>query len=163
MIFVTVGTQFSFDRLIKGVDSWFEDTNQSVEVVAQICQSAYLPKRFVFQDFLAANEFDEKFKEAEFIVSHAGMGNIIKAIDYRKRIIIMPRRSELGEHRNDHQIDTSKYFESIDGIEVVNTDKELRDALSRLTSKQQIGVPERNDSCELEKLFEHIRSFLREG
>lgn len=148
MIFVTVGTQFPFDRLIKGVDSWL-NSNQSAEVVAQIFHSAYLPKRIVFYDFLGAKEFDDKFKEAEFIVSHAGMGNILKAIDYRKRIIIMPRRSELGEHRNNHQIDSSKYFGSIDGIEVVNTDQELQEALSRLTSQQQIELPERNDSCEL--------------
>jgi len=162
MIFVTVGTQFSFDRLIKGVDSWLE-TNQSVEVVAQIGHSAYLPKRIKFYDFIDAKEFDEKFKEAELIVSHAGTGTILKAIDYRKRIIIMPRRSKLGEHRNDHQIDGSKYCGSIDGIEFVYTDKELRDALSRLTSQQQIDVPERNDSCDLEKLIENIRSFLRDG
>jgi len=75
----------------------------------------------------------------------------------------MPRRSEFGEHRNNHQIDTSKYFGSIDGIEVVNSDQELQDALSRLMSQQQIEFPERNDSCELEKLIDNIRSFLREG
>jgi len=162
VIFVTVGTQFPFDRLIKGVDSWL-NSNQSAEVVAQICHSAYLPKRIEFYDFLGAKEFDDKFKEAEFIVSHAGMGNILKAFDYRKHIIIMPRRSEFGEHRNNHQIDSSKYFGSIDGIEVVNSDQELQDALSRLRSQQQIEFPERNDSCELEKLINSIRSFLREG
>ncbi|KHD07587.1 hypothetical protein PN36_20110 [Candidatus Thiomargarita nelsonii] len=158
MIFVTVGTQFPFDRLIKGVDSWL---NQSV--VAQIGHSAYLPKRMAFYDFLGAKEFDEKFKEADLIVSHAGMGNILKAFDYRKPIIIMPRRSELGEHRNNHQIESSKYFGSFDGIEVVNTVQELQDALSRFTRQQKIEFPVRNDGCELEKLVDNIRSFLREG
>lgn len=38
------------------------------------------------------------------------MGSILTALEFGKRLVVMPRRSDLGEHRNDHQIATAKYF-----------------------------------------------------
>ena len=43
---------------------------------------------------------------AAAIVAHAGMGTILTALETGKRLLVMPRRAALGEHRNDHQLAT---------------------------------------------------------
>ena len=42
MIFVAVGTQLAFDRLIKYMDEWAAVNSE--KVIAQIAEGTYLPK-----------------------------------------------------------------------------------------------------------------------
>lgn len=106
MIFLTVGTQGPFDRLVRAVDDWARARGRD-DVYAQIGDSRYRPQHIAATRFLSADEFKEKIQAASLIVSHAGMGTIITALELGKPIIILPRRSDLKEHRNDHQIATA--------------------------------------------------------
>jgi UDP-N-acetylglucosamine transferase subunit ALG13 len=56
------------------------------------------------------------------------MGTIISAVEYGKRVIVMPRRASYGEHRNDHQLATVR-LAHLNGLEVVHSDAELARAL----------------------------------
>lgn len=107
MIFVTVGTQLPFDRLISAVDDWAGERRVS-DVIAQIGPSSLVPKHVSVKPFVAADEFQQFVKEASLIIAHAGMGSIITAMELGKPIIIMPRRASLGEHRNEHQLATAQ-------------------------------------------------------
>ena len=40
----------------------------------------------------------------QVVIAHDEMGSIITALEMGKPIVVMPRRAELGEHRNDHQV-----------------------------------------------------------
>ena len=53
------------------------------------------------------------------------MGSIITALELGKRIIVMPRRADLGEHRSDHQVATAKRFAEQGRIEVAFNEREL--------------------------------------
>ena len=66
------------------------------------------------------------------MISHAGMGSIITALELGKRIIVMPRRANLGEHRNDHQLATAKRLSEQGRIMVAFTEQELVDKLDQL-------------------------------
>jgi UDP-N-acetylglucosamine transferase subunit ALG13 len=128
MIFVTVGSQLPFDRLIKGVDAWAEQ-NPSEPCVAQIGNTSYVPSHLAWDKSLPVDIFHQKYREARLIVSHAGIGNIMLALELQKPLIIMPRRADLGEHRNDHQMATVKWLKEKISLTVAYDDNELHAAL----------------------------------
>lgn len=118
MIFLTVGTQLPFDRLVRAVDRWAGNQNGH-EIFGQISNpdpSGYRPKNFEWVADLEPVEFEARFRAASHIVSHAGMGTIISALGQGKPLLIMPRRAKLGEQRNDHQYATTQRFCTRPGI-----------------------------------------------
>lgn len=111
MIFITVGTQLPFDRLLESFAEWRDNSGYSGEVVAQVGEGS----RFARSDIqivktLSSDEYYHWFCKAQGIVSHAGMGSILSCLEHGKRGVFMPRQYALGEHRNDHQMDTAKAF-----------------------------------------------------
>ena len=109
MIFVTVGTQGQFDRLIRTVDEW-AGLRGRTDVFAQTGPSDYRPEHIRSKPFIDPTEFRKHVESASLVIAHAGMGSIITALEFGKHIIVMPRRADLGEHRNDHQVATAKRF-----------------------------------------------------
>ncbi|HEX8873687.1 MAG TPA: glycosyltransferase [Nitrosospira sp.] len=128
LIFVTVGTQLPFDRLVKTMDAWAA-RHPAEQVFGQIGNSAYTPQFVIWTRFSPPESFREKYQAADLIVSHAGIGNILLAIELQKPIIVMPRRAELGEHRNDHQMATVKRLQEKAGIGVIYEAAELDQAI----------------------------------
>ena len=110
MIFLTVGTQLPFDRLVAAVDAWARARGRA-DVFGQISDpgpSGYRPRHFDWAADLDPAEFEARFRAASHIVGHAGMGTIIGALGQAKPLLVMPRRAHLGEQRNDHQFATVK-------------------------------------------------------
>ena len=124
MIFLTVGTQLPFDRLTLAVDSWAE-RNRNVEIIGQIGLSNCRPKNILAYQFISANEIELKINIAELIVAHAGIGTIVNSLSAGKPLIIFPRKRELCEHRNNHQISTARYFNNKTGIYVAYNEEQL--------------------------------------
>jgi UDP-N-acetylglucosamine transferase subunit ALG13 len=110
MIFATVGTQLSFNRMIATIDSWA--AVRAVDIFAQTGATSYHIRNLKHVDFLAPSDFDRYFTEASLVIAHAGIGSILTARLYAKPLIIMPRREELGEHRNNHQVATAKKLQA---------------------------------------------------
>ncbi|WP_196861121.1 glycosyltransferase [Pedobacter sp. CAN_A7] len=124
MIFLITGTQAPFDRLVKCMDEIAPSLN-GVEIIAQINQSKYKVKNMKSVAMLNPIDFNENFSRADLIVSHAGMGTIISALQNNKPVIILPRSAALGEHRNEHQLATAKILEKLKYIHVIYEEKEL--------------------------------------
>ena len=61
MIFVTVGSSMSFDRLVRAVDEW-AGLQGRADVFAQIGQSDYRPKYITFVQFMDPPEFRERVR-----------------------------------------------------------------------------------------------------
>lgn len=136
MIFVTVGTELPFDRLVRVVDEWAR-THDRRDVFAQIGRTDWRPSFIPCAEFLEPSEFNQRFASASVIVGHAGMGTILSALRYGKPILVMPRRASLGEQRNDHQLATAKRLLELDKIHVALDEQDLRD---RLASLEQLHV-----------------------
>src|SRR5215203_1840996 len=111
MIFLTIGTQEPFDRLLKAIDEIAPMLN--TEIIAQVSKSTYVARNFKTFAFVSPIEFKTYFNQADLIVSHAGMGTIISALEGEKPILIMPRLARYREHRNDHQLATAAVFEKL--------------------------------------------------
>jgi exopolysaccharide biosynthesis glucuronosyltransferase PssE len=134
MIFVTVGHELRFDRLIQALDRWSSE-NSKQEIFAQVAElgdTGYAPKNFEWKNFLTPEEFRDKFQQADFVVAHAGMGTIITAMTLKKPLVIVPRKGSLKETRNDHQIATADQFSRRDGIYTAQDDSDLGSILDEL-------------------------------
>jgi UDP-N-acetylglucosamine transferase subunit ALG13 len=105
VIFLTVGVQLPFDRLVRAVDQWAGERKRS-DVFAQIGHSDYKPQHLKFSAHVTPSEYRDLVERADLMIAHAGIGSIITALECGKPIIIMPRRASLKEHRNDHQLAT---------------------------------------------------------
>lgn len=155
MIFVTVGEQLPFDRLVRIVDQWKAVSGQ--EVFAQIGKTHYKPSYIGYQDFLSPEDFADKFRSAEVIIAHAGMGTIITALEMGKPLLVMPRQASKGEHRNDHQFATAKRFINR-GVSVALNDMELSHHLTCLETTKVLSQKE--DSSSSVNLINTIRNFV---
>ena len=141
MIFVTVGTQYGFDRFIEAIDEWAGRCPQ-LNLFAQIGLGKYQPRNMEFQDFIDPTEFKIRLKSSDCIFAHAGMGSILLALENGKPIIVMPRDPELGEHQNSHQIATASRFKETGQIQVAMNEKELTpllDAYADAPNRKKIG------------------------
>nr|WP_246265824.1 glycosyltransferase [Aromatoleum diolicum] len=116
--------------MINAVDDWAA-RKPGAEIFAQIGPSLRKPRQFESVAMLPPDRAMQLFVGADVIVSHAGMGSILTALKFRKPIIIMPRRAELGEHRNDHQVATAKWLAGRTGIHVASDAQELERLLNQ--------------------------------
>jgi len=134
MIFLTVGTQFPFDRLIKTVDDFVGSNGLDEEICAQIGDSTYQPQNFKAVASLDKNLFDKYLRESSCIISHAGMGTITMALENGKPLLVMPRRKIYGEVVNDHQVAIAKKYEQLGHVLVAYETVDLPDKIKQLKS-----------------------------
>ena len=156
MIFVTVGTQLPFDRLVGTVDAWLAK-HPDERGYAQVGTGAAPVRHLEAAPFVSAAECERRMREADLVVAHAGMGSILTALGLQKPIVVMPRRAELGEHRNDHQMATARWLAKYPGVHVVWNEQEL---LQRLDDRAAIvGGPGIGPYASPE-LVANLRKFL---
>jgi len=132
VIFLTVGTQFPFDRLVKAVDDLVGLGTLQEEVVAQIGDSGYEPRNFHAVPSLDKKTFDDYFRRASAVIGHAGMGTIAMALDGGKPLLAMPRRKKYQEVVNDHQVELAVRFEALGHILVARDERELPAKMTQL-------------------------------
>lgn len=155
MIFLTVGTQFPFDRFIRAVDNIFDQGLIDEEIFAQIGETSYKPRNFESVASLEKKTFDECFKKASSVMSHAGVGTITVALKNHKPLLVMPRMKRYKEHVNDHQVATAKKFEELGHILAVYDVKDLPNGIRKLKN----FIP-RERKASPDAIADRIRRFL---
>lgn len=124
MIFVTVGHQTPYDRLIRLVDGW-AGQNRRRDLFAQIGRGQYQPGSFPYAEFLSPAQFDQHLRDCTAVVGHAGTGSIIQALLLGKPMLVLPRLARLYETRNDHQVGTAAHFAAAGQILVAQDDDDF--------------------------------------
>jgi UDP-N-acetylglucosamine transferase subunit ALG13 len=159
MIFATVGTQLPFDRLVRTLDEWASQ-NKQVEIFAQIGQTNYVPRHMRWERAIPANTFRAMLRKSDTVVAHAGMGTIISAIELGRQVVVMPRRADLNEHRNDHQLATVERLKHLSGLDVAHDCQALTQFLDQsrdlTTVSKSVVSPDMVVSAQL---IRKIRSF----
>ncbi len=135
VIFVTVGTQSSFDRLIAWVDDWAHERGRE-DVFAQIGPSQRPPTHIAWEQFVGPARYRQLVAGATAIVGHAGMGTIIAAAQFEKPLLVVPRLAAEGEHRNDHQVATARQFSHKGRMLVADSREACFSGLDRLEGFQ---------------------------
>lgn len=155
MIFLTVGTQFTFDRLVMAVDDAVGQGLIDEELFAQIGQSDYQPRNFKAVASLNKYEFDSRLCQASAIISHAGMGSIAMAIEQEKPILVMPRQGKYGEVVNDHQVAIATRYEKMGHLLVAMEPADLPEKIEVLKN----FVPEKRH-VKLQPVLQRVHKFL---
>lgn len=156
MIFVTVGTDLPFDRMVRVVDEW-ATTRGRTDVFAQIGVGGWRPKSITFAEVLNPVEFKQRFTAASVIVGHAGMGTILSALHHGKPILVMPKKASLKEQRNEHQLATARRMMKMGNVAVAFDEAELREKLDHL---DDLIPKERIAPTASGPLIEEIRRFV---
>lgn len=130
MIFVTVGSQLPFDRLVRPVVEWARHRGRN-DLVFQHGGGDVDLSGFQAHAFVGPEEADRLLAAADVVVAHVGMGTVLTCLEFGKPIIVMPRQAALHETRNDHQSDSAKELEGRAGIFVAWNEQELVALLER--------------------------------
>lgn len=131
MIFVTVGTQLPFDRLLDMVSGAIEELAEPVQCQAQADSTEKSWSNIEKIGSVDTVAFASLLEEAKVVVGHANMGTIIQCLSLGKPLIIVPRLSKHGEYRNDHRVDTTEKFVS-DRVLIANNQSELLSCITKL-------------------------------
>jgi UDP-N-acetylglucosamine transferase subunit ALG13 len=160
VILVSVGTQLPFDRLIRAVDEWALERRRA-DVVAQIGPSHYVPQAIDAFPFMEQDRFFELQSKCSVMVSHAGMGSIITALELGKPIIILARDHKRNEHRNGHQIDTFRQFAHYPGVYAADDENHVRELLDQCDTMTAVPTIDHSAPREfIDKLSHYIQHEL---
>ena len=159
MILATVGTQLPFPRLTDAVAAWARAKGEAATI-----QTGTGPGTGAERDeggvrwrgAIPPAEFDALFREARVVVGHAGIGTILTAQRLGRPLVVMPRRADLQEHRNEHQRATARHVEGLPGIHVAWTVEDLAPLLSRDDLPPAVAGAGEG----LNRLHDRIRAFL---
>lgn len=165
VIFLTVGTQLPFNRLTRVVDAWCARSGRGSDVFGQMGRLGtddYRPSAFTWVESLTPDEFDQHIAKARLVISHAGMGSIIAALDCCAPILILPRRASLGEQRSDHQVATARRFADRPGVLTATEAEDIPDlidqSLARPDQPKPIAPPPFADDALIDALRRLIQS-----
>lgn len=159
MIFVTTGTQAPFNRLVKAMDDIAADLDGE-EVIVQAFGVDFPTHHVKVVGFLEPMEYSRIFENSRLIVSHAGIGSILSALTKGKPIIVMPRKADLNEHRDNHQYDTTRNMETLGYVPVAHNENELRRIIKDMScTEKKAPAQVIGDHASL-SLIDSIRSFI---
>lgn len=165
MIFVTVGThEQQFNRLIKKIDELKEQGIIQESVFIQSGYCTYEPKFCEWKQWLPYKEMQEKIQAAHIVLTHGGPSSFISVLQEGKIPIVVPRRTELGEHVNNHQVNfVRKVYERQKNIILVEDVEKLSEIIEHY-DEIVAGMPKelksnnsefnRNLEIIVEKLFQ---------
>lgn len=139
MIFVTLGTQDKeFKRLVDIIYKYLENSNSDEKIIIQYGNTKYDYDEFKeFKnvkcfDFISPEDFEKYLNEADFVITHAGVGTIINGLNHNKKLIVVPRLKKYKEHVNDHQLQITENFAYEGYIIEYKEDDDLQDLIKKV-------------------------------
>jgi UDP-N-acetylglucosamine transferase subunit ALG13 len=159
VIFVTVGTQLPFERLVGTVDAWAGARSPRPEVLAQVGSGRVDYVHVCCERTLDGEQYAQVLAAARLMVAHAGTGSILNALDQGVPVIVFPRDNRFGEHRDDHQQQTARQMERMGLVSVAWTEAELVAMIEREIAKPDSPRQPRRRNTEL---VDFLRGWLRE-
>lgn len=133
MILVLLGTQHNeFSRLLQKIEECILNGVIKEKVIVQAGFTEFSSNNMEIFDLIPLDELEKMVSEANFVITHGGVGSILTALNKNKKVIAVPRLSKFNEHVNDHQkqiVDIFNQKKYIIGIEEVD---ELPEALEKV-------------------------------
>lgn len=136
LVVVTVGTDtHRFDRLASWTARWADDHADDARVVIQYGTAADPGGEASRFQALDSDVLLAWFSRADAVVCAAGPGTVIDALRAGVTPVVVPRRSELGEHVDGHQVAFAKVLAARGITLVATTEPELRAHLDRAVAQ----------------------------
>ena len=147
-----------FTRLVKMMDHVAGKINDPV--IIQRGHTNYMPQNASSFSFKDNRDIEELYRSADIVVTHGGVGSIMDALVHGKPVIVVPRLSKLGEHKNDHQLDIATTFSKLGFILAVYNETELDTAIHAIKSGT-VRLRSYDFGPERKRLTAHIDLYLR--
>lgn len=158
LVFVTVGTVLTFDRL--------------VEMVGRLRTAGAIPENLLVQtgrgglrlpgvetvDTLTFEDMQEVLAKAKIVICHGGSGSLITALRQGCHVISVPRLVEHNESYDDHQTEILDAFDKRGLIALVNSDDELAAALIKVRGQAPVTA-----TTNPTDLIRHLRALIEPG
>lgn len=126
MILVLLGTQNNnFNRLLNAIQENIDNGVIDDEVVVQAGFTKFDSKDMKIFSMIDKEKFSKLQDDADLIITHGGVGSIISSLEKGKKVIVVPRLKQYGEHVNDHQIQIAERFKSLGYVKSVLDINEL--------------------------------------
>jgi len=160
-IFISVGSRFSMDRLISTVDE-FIDRNSGYQATAQFGNSNKSFKHIKTIAWLTPDEFSASLADCDIFISHAGMGNILLALEHKKPIIVMARKAKNGEHINDHQSGTIEGLQEQNLVHIIGNVNDLEAIIESIDESNNVNTNQPNTYKKRDQLIGFLDNFLNQ-
>ena len=123
-IFASVGNATQpFDRFLRIVDEAAGRTG--LRTLIQTGSGKFRPQHAEAASFVTRELFEALMQEADYVVTHGGVGSVMAAIRLGKMPIVVPRRKAAGEHVNDHQLELADELSRMGWCRIVSDVDEL--------------------------------------
>ena len=156
MILVLLGTQNNqFTRLLQEIEKCIDNGIITQRVVVQAGFTKFKSNKKNIFDLKPREVVENLADEADFIITHGGVGSILMAIKKNKKVIAVPRLSEFNEHVNDHQRQIVEIFNDKGYIIGVQNMEDLSEAIKQIDEFKP--VPYSGDNS---KMLSIIESFI---
>lgn len=161
LIFVTVGSsQYGFQRLVEKVDEIAPSL--PLKVMVQSGCTGYVPRSVEWAAFLTYEEMMRKMAEATLIIGHASAGPILHSRKFKVPLIVVPRRPELKEHLDGHQVETGQAIANLPFIDVVWDVADLRNSILSILENPACLTVGRKPIQQVDELIKVIREFVND-
>lgn len=160
MIFVTIGSMFPFDRLVRTVDRWAGHKNYN-DISMQIGAGAYLPQNTKWIRSLPPDDFSNAIRNCDLMVAHLGMGSIISAMQAQKPVILLPRKMSLGEATSDHQVHGTEWLRGRPGVWIANDEREIEELLTSFIDGKLNRAIDAASPYASTELIDKVKNFVR--
>ncbi|GAC52378.1 glycosyltransferase [Gordonia amicalis] len=87
---------------------------------------------------LDSEEMDKNILAADVVITHAGVGSIMRILELGRYPVVVPRRRSRGEHVDDHQTQIANLVRRLDLAEVVEAPDLVVDNIWRAMEKKVI-------------------------
>lgn len=154
MIFVSLGTQ---DKPFYRILEKLENSRVDEEIIVQAGFTKFESKRMKIYEYVGPEDFNRYISEASIIISHGGVGTIMKALDLNKVVIACPRLAKYKEHQNDHQKQIVDNFASAGYILSFNEDDDVDEIIAEARSFKPKHFKS-NQTIFLDKLANYLES-----
>lgn len=157
MILVLLGTQNNdFHRLLNEIEKNIENGNINEEVIVQAGFTKYKSNKMKIFDLTPKENLEKLIKQANLIITHAGVGSIEMSLEQNKKVIAVPRLKKYGEHVNDHQKEIEGEFNKRGWIVGIDDVSELNSALKKVKK----FIPKKYEKPKNDKIIYIIKTFI---
>src|SRR5690606_7741132 len=124
-VLVSVGTDHHpFERLISWIERWSNDQPDAAVFVQR--GTSRTPHGVASEPLLPHAELCARMAAADCVIVQGGPGGIIDSLRAGRRPVVVPRRADLGEHVDNHQVAFARYLAERGEVELAQEEHELR-------------------------------------
>lgn len=135
-------------------------TRLSEPILIQRGYSNYIPQNAKFFNFVPFDQAVEYIRTSNLVISHAGIGTIILCQKIGTPLIIIPRRKELGEHFNNHQLEIVEALKNrkYGNLYPLEDETHLEEKILEILKKEKSSLSSENQGRK--QLIKTIREFV---